>query len=199
MSIFINIILVLLEYCSLGSLRDVIETREMAFTETQLKYICLSTLRGLVYLHNSGIVHRDLKAANILLNEQSQVKLCDFGISAKLSNEQTRRLKTTVGSPLWMAPEVIMEEKYDSKADIWSLGITLIELAEGVPPYAHHSTLAVLRLIPKNDPPKLEEPERWSSDFNEFLDKCLQKDPTKRPSAIELLTVSYINYFCEII
>ena len=88
-----------------------------------------------------------------------------------------------------MAPEVINEEDYDSKADIWSLGITLIELAEGVPPYAQHSTLAALRLIPKNEPPTLQEPSKWSNDLNDLLSKCLQKDPEKRPSAIELLMV----------
>lgn len=88
-----------MEYCSLGSLRDIIETRDLPFEdENQLKYICLSTLKGLVYLHCSGIVHRDLKAANILLNENAQVKLCDFGISAKLANNQNHRLQTTVGS-----------------------------------------------------------------------------------------------------
>ena len=87
----------MLEYCSLGSFRDIMETRDLPFTETQLKYICLSTLKGLVYLHSSGIVHRDLKAANILLNENLVVKLCDFGISAKLSTEKSRRLQTTVG------------------------------------------------------------------------------------------------------
>lgn len=90
-----------------------------------------------------------------------------------------------------MAPEVINEENYDAKADIWSLGITLLELAEGVPPYSTHSTLAALRLIPKNDPPKLKDAQKWSPEFHDLLTKCLQKDPTQRPTAIELLTVSF--------
>lgn len=98
-----------------------------------------------------------------------------------------------------MAPEVINEEDYDSKADIWSLGITLLELAEGLPPYAQNSTLAALRLIPKNEPPKLKEAGKWSPEFHDILFQCLQKDPTKRPTAIELLTVSYVQtFYCYI-
>jgi serine/threonine protein kinase len=95
-----------------------------------------------------------------------------------------------------MAPEVIMEEDYDAKADIWSLGITLIELAEGLPPYSNRSILAALQMIPRNEPPKLSEPSRWSPEFNDLIHVCLQKDPAKRPSAVELLLVSILWKFC---
>lgn len=94
-----------------------------------------------------------------------------------------------------MAPEVICEKNYDAKADIWSLGITLIELAEGLPPYSGHSTLAALRLIPKNEPPKLNESSKWSPEFHDILNRCLQKDPALRPTAVELLTVKSFLFF----
>jgi serine/threonine protein kinase len=143
-------------------------------------------VKGLVYLHSHKILHRDLKAGNILLTSQGLAKLADFGVSAKqLHTEQ--RVISVVGSPYWMAPEVISVQKekaegYDSKADIWSMAITAIELAEGKPPLFEIASLRVIFLIPTKDPPKLQQPDKWSKEFNDFLRVCLQKNPKDRPS-----------------
>jgi len=152
-------------------------------------------LLGLVYLHQHRILHRDIKAGNVLLTSSGQVKLADFGVAAKLTHTLQKR-NTMVGSPYWMAPEVISQKKkegYDFKTDIWSLGITAIELAEGKPPLFDVASLRVIFLIPARDPPTLKEPTMWSASFAEFLATCLQKLPENRPSAHELLENSFIK------
>ena len=130
-------------------------------------------------------IHRDIKCANILLNNNGQVKIADFGVSAQVSDSVSKR-SSIVGTPCWMAPEILTQNDYDYKCDIWSLGITAIEMATGSVPYSDLNPMHALLAIHKNDPPLLEGPE-FSSEFKEFVAKCLIKDPLNRPSTNELL------------
>lgn len=178
-----------MEYC-LGSASDIIEVHKRPLKEEEIAAICEGVLQGLHYLHSLDRIHRDVKAGNILLTENGTVKLADFG-SASIKCPAN----SFVGTPYWMAPEVILamdEGQYDGKVDVWSLGITCIELAERKPPYFNMNAMSALYHIAQNDTPVLQSPE-WSETFRHFVDSCLIKNPLDRPTSGKLLSHSFVN------
>ena len=178
---------IIMEFCEGSSLSDIMEARGRCLNEAQIAAAVAGTLDGLRYLHARGFIHRDVKAGNLLLSVSGMVKLADFGVSRTLSSTISR-CGTIIGTPFWMAPEVIRDNPtgYDAKADVWSLGITTIELAEGQPPYSNLHPLRAIFLIPSKPPPTFNEPERWSANLVAFVSACLQKEPDVRPSSAEL-------------
>ncbi|XP_007560668.1 serine/threonine-protein kinase 10-like [Poecilia formosa] len=188
---------ILIEFCAGGAVDAVMLELERPLTEPQIRVVCKQTLQALVYLHENKIIHRDLKAGNILLTLDGDVKLADFGVSAKNTKTLQRR-DSFIGTPYWMAPEVVMcetskDRPYDYKADIWSLGVTLIELAQVEPPNHEMNPMRVLLKIAKSDPPTLMQPSRWSPEFSDFLKRCLDKNLDSRWTAAQLLQHSFVS------
>jgi len=180
---------IVMEYCGPGSVSDLMTITKKTLTEVQIAVILRDVLKGLNHLHEKQRIHRDIKAGNILLNDKCVAKVADFGVSGQ-SKDFTKH-HTVIGTPFWMAPEVIQEE-YDKEADIWSLGITAIEMAEGKPPYYNIHPMRAIFMIPTRPPPKLSNPEAWSQEFISFVAACLQKKPQDRPTALKLLKHPFI-------
>uniref|UniRef100_A0A8C5XEH5 non-specific serine/threonine protein kinase n=1 Tax=Microcebus murinus TaxID=30608 RepID=A0A8C5XEH5_MICMU len=189
-----------LELCNGGSVTELVKGLlrcGQQLDEAMISYILYGALLGLQHLHNNRIIHRDVKGNNILLTTEGGVKLVDFGVSAQLTSTRLRR-NTSVGTPFWMAPEVIACEQqydssYDARCDVWSLGITAIELGDGDPPLFDMHPVKTLFKIPRNPPPTLLHPEKWSEEFNHFISQCLIKDFEKRPSVTQLLDHPFIK------
>ena len=193
---------IVMEYMAGGSARHVVDESAAesenggGLGEGEISFITRDVLRALAYLHDEGKIHREVKAANVLLTADAEARLADFGVSGQMTHTLGARRKTFTGTPFWMAPEVIQGgEGYDEKADIWSLGITCYELALGAAPHSDLHPMRVLFVIPKQDPPRLPEDGRFSADFRDFVAKCLQKDAKARPSAEELLDHPFVQLF----
>ncbi|XP_069877318.1 myosin-IIIb isoform X2 [Dipodomys merriami] len=189
-----------LELCNGGSVTELVKGLlrcSQRLDEALISYILYGALLGLQHLHNHRIIHRDVKGNNILLTTEGGVKLVDFGVSAQLSSTRLRR-NTSVGTPFWMAPEVIACEQqydssYDARCDVWSLGITAIELGDGDPPLFDMHPVKTLFKIPRNPPPTLLHPDKWCKEFNDFISQCLIKDFEQRPSVTHLLNHPFIE------
>jgi len=182
-----------MEYMDQGCLTEVLEQFEVfRMSEPEISWVCGEVLKGLHYIHSRHRIHRDIKSDNLLISSIGQVKIADFGYAAQLSKEKQKR-NTVVGTPYWMAPELIRGHDYDNKVDIWSLGIVVMEMAEGDPPYMEFPPLRSLFLISTRGIPELKEPSRWSSGFRDFVKLCLRTDPDERPNAETLLGHEFIQ------
>lgn len=191
-----NQLWVVMEIMDGGCLTEVLELYpQLEMTEPQIAYVCRETLRALNYVHSQNRVHRDIKSDNMLLNSKGEVKLADFGYAAQLTKGRRKR-ETVVGTPYWMAPELIRGHPYETKVDIWSTGIMLMEMCEGEPPYMEFPPLRALFLITTKGIPELKDGEKWSSDFKDFCGKALTKNVEDRPSAEELLNHPAMSRAC---
>ncbi|KFM09700.1 Serine/threonine-protein kinase PAK 7, partial [Aptenodytes forsteri] len=181
---------VVMEFLEGGALTDIVTHTRM--NEEQIATVCLSVLRALSYLHNQGVIHRDIKSDSILLTSDGRIKLSDFGFCAQVSKEVPRR-KSLVGTPYWMAPEVISRLPYGTEVDIWSLGIMVIEMIDGEPPYFNEPPLQAMRRIRDNLPPRVKDVHKVSSVLRGFLDSMLVREPSQRATAQELLRHPFLK------
>jgi serine/threonine protein kinase len=188
---------VVMEYMDGGCLTEILEQFEnVRMTEAQIAYVSIEVLRGLQYIHQHRRIHRDIKSDNIMMNMRGEVKLADFGYAAQLSKKKKQR-NTIVGTPYWMAPELIRGQNYECKVDIWSTGIMALEMAQGEPPYMEFAPLRALFLITTKGIPPLRNPDQWTVDFQDFLALLLEKDPDERPSASTLLKHAVASQVCK--
>jgi len=188
---------VVMEFMGGGCLTDVLECFDsVQMTEPQIAYVARECIRSLSYIHSLHRIHRDIKSDNILLGSDGSVKLADFGYAAQLTQKQKQR-NTVVGTPYWMAPELIRGHDYFQKVDIWSLGIMLIEMCEGEPPYMEYPPLRALFLITTKGIPPLKDQNKWSRDLHDFMSKCLQVNVELRPDADALLLHPFLNRACS--
>jgi len=190
-----NEIFIAIELC-VCAVGDIYQVWNLPLCEKEIALICKKTMLGLTYLHENSIIHRDIKGSNIMLTNHGELKIIDFGVSALLK-DPTEKRKTLVGTPYWMAPEIVVNKihprPYDEKVDIWSLGITLIELAEKDPPLSQMNPMRALMQIPLRDAPRLQNPgNKWSSTFVEFTGLCLEKDPRTRSTLGDLLKHPFV-------
>jgi len=187
---------VVMEYMGGGCLTDILEVfDQLRLSETHIAYVIRDTLRALSYIHSLHRIHRDIKSDNILLGADGSVKIADFGYAAQLTQKQQKR-NTVVGTPYWMAPELIRGQDYGTKVDIWSLGIMLMEMAEGEPPYMEYPPLRALFLITTKGIPPLKEQAHWSADFHSFFSQCLDVNTDTRPDADTLLQHPFLKQAC---
>lgn len=183
---------IVLEYCAGGSVADYMRISGNTFEEKYIAAIARDVLKGLDYMHSHKKLHRDVKAGNILLSTDGVAKLADFGVAAQLSDKTFKR-NTLTGTPYWMAPEVVLETGYDGKADVWSLGITCIEMWDGKPPYHSVRPMLAMIMIPNKPPPSVVNVEKCSPEFVDFMAQCLNKDPNIRPDAKTMLEHPFIK------
>lgn len=176
---------IVLELMDGGALTDCLG-RGVTWLESNIAYVAREAIQGLAFLHKNHRLHRDIKSDNILVDFKGRVKLADFGFSVGLTEEENKR-KSVVGTPYWMAPELIRGLEYDAKVDVWSMGITVIECCEGEPPLIDEQPLRALLLITIQAPPVLEHPEKWSNELNHYLKRSLMTRPEQRPDTTALL------------
>ena len=187
-----NQIWLIIEYCDAGSVLDLMKISKSTLNEFEIASIVEKVLRALIFLHDGKKIHRDLKSGNILLNHKGEVKLGDFGVSAQLMNSCSKK-NSKIGTPYWMSPEIIQQSMHNQSTDIWSLGITCIEMAEGEPPFSNIKPFRAMINIIKNPPRGLSKAEEWSREFNEFVGICLTLDPRMRPNSKDLLNHRFIK------
>jgi len=184
------------ELMDAGVLTNVVDLHQsLPMDESLIAYVCKRTLQGLDYLHDLGIIHRDIKSDNILLKKNGVIKLSNFGYAAILTKEHPTRT-SIVGTPFWMSPELIRSCEYDTKVDIWSLGITCREMADGTPPYMDYPPMKALFQITTRGVPPLDG--NWDEKFVDFLNKCLESDVSKRSTAKELLQHPFLQMECSV-
>lgn len=184
---------VCMEYMDGGSLTEIISICKM--TEPQIAAVARNVLKALHYLHSWNRIHRDIKSDNVLLTVDGDIKLADFGYCAEISAE-TQTRNSVVGTPYWMAPELIRGQNYDARVDVWSLGVMCIEMAEGEPPYLEYPPVRALFLIATNGVPNLQEPELWSSLFKDFMEQTLELDAETRAKASDMLKHAFLRFAC---
>ena len=192
-----EMIWLVMEYMDGGCLTDIIDQHdEIPLQEEHIAFVCHETLKALCYLHSFHCVHRDIKSDNILLKKDGSVKLSDFGYAAQLTKQKQTRT-SIVGTPYWMAPELIRSQKYDEKVDVWSLGIMAMEMAEGNPPYMGYPPMRALFLITTKGIPPLKNADKWSREMNNFISRCLETNPTNRADSEELLKHPFLKVACS--
>ena len=183
-----------MELMDAGCLTEILGP-DIDFPESHIAYVCRNVLNALAYLHRNNKLHRDIKSDNVLINSKGEIKLADFGFAVGLTQEENRR-KSVVGTPFWMAPELIRGMAYDGSVDIWSLGITALEMADGEPPYYREPPLRALLLIHTSPSPTVRNPSKWSPLFIDFLKHCLDLEPLKRGTAEDMLKHPFIEKAC---
>jgi len=188
---------VVMEFCGGGSLLEIIELFDegIRLTESHIAFVCRETLKGLEYIHKTNRLHRDIKSNNILLGNDGSIKITDFGFAAQLNDNQQRN--TVLGTAYWMAPEVIKGYDYGPKIDVWSLGIMIMEMAEGEPPYLDFPPTKALLYITTRGVPRVREKKRFSPEFHSFLNDCLEMDPEYRSTSTQLLQHPWLKYACK--